>query len=132
MTFNRNEQMALIVLCGALLLGSAISLYDYLWPDDIEDFHVHKAAIPVPAAAEPTLDDTDPAGRAHAILIDINTASLTDLQTLPRIGPRTAERIVDHRTANGPFLAIDDLTAVRGIGPKRLAELKPLITASPP
>lgn len=131
MTFNRNEQIALLVLCGALLIGSGVSLYDYLWPEHIEDFHVHKGAIPVPSVA-PAGEGEQPADAAPASQIDINTATLTELQTLPRVGPRTAKRIIDYRSANGPFLAVDDLTAVRGTGPKSIAELKPLITVTRP
>lgn len=118
MTFNRNERIALLVLCGALLLGSGVSLYDYLWPAHIEDFQVHHGAVPVPETNEETTT-VDPA--VDTTHIDINTASIKELQRLPRVGP-----------ANGPFRAVDDLTSVRGIGPKSLTRLKPLLTVSPP
>ena len=131
MTFNRNEQIALLALCGALLIGSGVSLYDYLWPEHLEDFHVHKGAIPVPSVAAAG-DSEAPVDSAPAPRVDINSATLKELQTLPRVGPRTAQRIIDYRSANGPFLVVDDLTAVRGIGPKSIAELRPLITVTRP
>jgi competence protein ComEA len=46
---------------------------------------------------------------------------------LPGVGPSTARAIIDHRTRNGPFASVDDLLAVRGIGPAKLAELKPFV-----
>ena len=60
-------------------------------------------------------------------LIDINQATVADLDRLPGIGPSTARAIVDHRTRNGPFASVDDLLAVRGIGPAKLAELRALV-----
>lgn len=129
MTFNRNERIALLVLCGALLLGSGVSLYDYLWPAHIEDFQVHHGAVPVPETNEETITVEPAVGTAH---IDINTASIKELQRLPRVGPAIAQRIIDYRTANGPFRAVDDLTSVRRIGPKNLTRLKPLLTVSRP
>ena len=127
MTFNRNERIALLVQCGALLLGSGVSLYDYLWPTHIEDFQVHHGAVP--ETNEETITVEPALGTAH---IDINTASIKELQRLPRVGPAIAQRIIDYRTANGPFRAVDDLTSVRRIGPKNLTRLKPLLTVSPP
>ncbi|MDD9964713.1 MAG: helix-hairpin-helix domain-containing protein [Myxococcales bacterium] len=60
--------------------------------------------------------------------LDLNLASPEDLQLLPRVGPRLAERIVAHRQQHGPFEAVEDLTRVRGIGAKTLAGLRPMIT----
>jgi competence protein ComEA len=60
-------------------------------------------------------------------LIDINQATVADLDRLPGVGPSTARAIVDHRTRNGPFASVDDLLAVRGIGPAKLAELRALV-----
>ena len=59
--------------------------------------------------------------------VDINQATVADLDRLPGIGPSTARAIVDHRTRNGPFASVDDLLAVRGIGPAKLAELRALV-----
>lgn len=61
-------------------------------------------------------------------LIDINTASIAELDTLPGIGPTTAQRIIDYRTQNGPFLNIEDIINVSGIGPASYERIKDLIT----
>jgi competence protein ComEA len=61
-------------------------------------------------------------------LMNINSASVAELDTLPGIGQITAERIVEHREANGPFTAVEELQSVRGIGPALLAKIAPLVT----
>ena len=58
------------------------------------------------------------------LIIDINRANADELDRLPGIGPKTAKAIIEHRTRNGPFASIDDLLAVRGIGPATLAEIR--------
>ena len=60
--------------------------------------------------------------------VNINTASLEELQKLPRIGPAIAQRILDFRKENGSFKRIEDLLKVRGIGEKVFNQLKDLIT----
>lgn len=60
--------------------------------------------------------------------ININTASASELERLPGVGPATAKAIVDHRRRNGPFAKVDDLDKVPGIGPARLAEIAPKAT----
>jgi len=57
-------------------------------------------------------------------LVNLNSASATELETLPGIGPQTARAIVEHRTKNGPFLTVDELLDVRGIGPAKLEGLR--------
>lgn len=66
----------------------------------------------------------------HDGKIDINTASVTELDQLPGIGAVRAEQIVAYRQANGPFQSIDDLVAVEGISPTLLETLRPLIRVS--
>ena len=62
-------------------------------------------------------------------LLNINTASIEELQTLPNIGEATAQRIVDYRTQHGNFASIDALQNVRGIGAKTLEKLRPFVDA---
>ncbi len=57
--------------------------------------------------------------------IDPSTASRAELAMLPGVGPSLARAIILERTAGGPFRSIDDLTRVKGIGPARLAALRP-------
>ena len=61
------------------------------------------------------------------VIVDVNRATVDDLDRLPGVGPSTAKAIIDHRTRNGPFASIDELLAVRGIGPAKLAEIRPWV-----
>lgn len=60
--------------------------------------------------------------------VNINTASKKELDALPGIGEVLAQRIIDYRSANGPFSTVDELTKVKGIGEKTLEKLKPYAT----
>ncbi len=60
--------------------------------------------------------------------VNINTASLQELQTLPRIGPQIAQRILDYRKENGNFKRVEDILKVRGVGEKVFEQLKDKIT----
>ncbi|MBR2131073.1 MAG: helix-hairpin-helix domain-containing protein [Oscillospiraceae bacterium] len=63
--------------------------------------------------------------------INLNTASQTELETLPGIGPVTAQRIIEYRTTQGVFQTIDDLLQVKGIGPATLEKVCDYVTISP-
>lgn len=56
--------------------------------------------------------------------VNINTAKQTELETLPGIGPSTAQKIIDYRTKNGLFEAIEDIQNVKGIGDGKFEEIK--------
>jgi competence protein ComEA len=79
-------------------------------------------AAPAPASGA--------AGEEKAVRININTAGVEELVSLPGIGPSYAKRIVDFREKNGPFKKVDDLLNVQGIGEKTLEKIRDKITVS--
>ena len=62
------------------------------------------------------------------VVVNLNTADETTLETLPHVGPQMGARIIAWRQANGPFTQVEDLKNVSGIGDKTFAELEPLVT----
>ena len=83
---------------------------------------------PATEAAPPATRTAPAAGAA----VNVNTAGLQELMTLPGVGPALAGRIVEHRKQNGPFHRAEDLLAVRGVGPKLLAKIKDRLTFDAP
>ena len=81
--------------------------------------------LPSSAVAQPD----QPA--AQKATINLNTATVEQLATLPGIGPKTAERIVEYRTKSGGFKKIEELMNVKGIGEKSFLKIKPLVSAPP-
>jgi competence protein ComEA len=67
-----------------------------------------------------------------ATAVNINTATVAELQRLPGIGAATAGRIIEYREKNGPFGKPEELMNVRGIGEKSFLKLKPLVVVTPP
>ena len=86
------------------------------------------AEVPEETKAKPEKKDTQKADAPSSGLININTASASQLMTLPGIGEVLAQRIVDYREAYGPFPSVAALTNVKGIGEKRLAAIMNLVT----
>jgi competence protein ComEA len=84
-----------------------------------------EAAAPVPLVSGGSAAAAPAAGDGK---ININTAGVAELDGLPRIGPATAQRIIDYRSANGPFAAIEDIQNVKGIGPATFSDLQDKIT----
>jgi competence protein ComEA len=93
--------------------------------------------IPRVGADAPALVDVDvpgpsaggapgAAGDGPAATTSLSSASPAQLEELPGVGPATAAAIVAHREANGPFRTVDDLLEVRGIGPAKLEQIRPL------
>ncbi len=85
-------------------------------------------ALALPLSATP-----DRAARAPQRPVNLNTATVTELMQLPRIGQKTAERIIAFRKQHGGFQRPEELMNVKGIGEKSFAKLKPFLatTAAP-
>ncbi|MFL6125610.1 helix-hairpin-helix domain-containing protein [Actinophytocola sp.] len=83
--------------------------------------------MPTPPGADPVPAAAGPPGVADKV--DLNSATLAALDTLPGVGPVTAQRIVNWRTAHGRFDSVAQLREVDGIGPSRFARLKDLVVA---
>ena len=71
---------------------------------------------------------SQPGGAPPGALVNLNTATLEQLDTLPGVGPVTAQRILDWRSAHGAFTSVDELLEVEGIGEKTLADMAPHLT----
>ena len=67
---------------------------------------------------------------APAAVVNLNTATQAQLESLPGLGSKVAERILEYRQKNGAFKKVEDLMNVKGIGEKSFLKLKPLLTVT--
>ena len=79
------------------------------------------------AEAEPGVPGLRQAEAHQAETVELNTATAAELRTLPGVGERTAQRIIEYREEHGGFEKIEDLMNIRGIGEKTFLRLRPLI-----
>lgn len=105
--------------------------------EDGQKIHVPLQGEPVaavPDGPEPAASSGDGSGSHTAAAgtpggkVNLNTADAAALDTLPKVGPVLAQRIVDWRKEHGPFKSVEELDAVDGVGPKMLDALLPLVT----
>ncbi|WP_306859900.1 ComEA family DNA-binding protein [Arthrobacter bambusae] len=82
---------------------------------------------PGPVGSAPATEGAG-AGTSGGAKVNLNTATAEELGALPKIGPVLAQRIVDWRQKHGPFVSVEDLDAVDGVGPKMMEALLPLVT----
>jgi competence protein ComEA len=103
-------------IAAALVLASVVAL-------------TPAVSLAQPPAQEPAAEKGE---AARGAVVNLNTATAAQLESLPGIGPRAAERILEYRQKNGGFKKIEDLMNVKGIGEKSFLKLKPRITVTPP
>lgn len=94
--------------------------------------------VPGEAHSQPSLAAKQPAPSVSSQLaprpatvkarLDVNQATVQEFDQLPGIGPALAQRIIDYRRSHGPFTGVEDLSLVKGIGPKKLDRLRGLVT----
>ena len=106
-----------------ILLGLAAVFLGALWGVSVRD---RGMPGPVTVSTEKDL----PPEEIQVVLVDLNTAGVDELTTLPGIGESLAKRIVDYRTEHGPFESLEALMEVSGIGEKKLEELRDYVTVA--
>lgn len=117
----------LIALAGGILPTadlSATNLAQRLVDEDMIVILAKSAPTQTPVAAATPI--SGPA--SISFRIDINTASQPDLESLPGIGPVLAARIIEHRTTNGRFTSVDELTEIDGISASLVDDIRSLVT----
>ncbi len=90
--------------------------------------HVH---VPQVGETNPPPVISGGVSRSEGALVNINTATASELETLPGVGEVTAQRIIEYREANGPFERVEEIQEVSGIGPKTFAGMEEMITVGP-
>jgi competence protein ComEA len=118
-----------VLAAGGLTEDAAIdqiNLADHV--ADAQHIHIRRQGE---AASNQEAPGSEAAGDSKDRLLNLNTATATDLEDLPGIGQSIAERIVEYRTTNGPFQSVEDLQKVKGIGSALFAKLAPLVTVGP-
>jgi competence protein ComEA len=83
---------------------------------------------PLVSGDSPAVGAPSPGDEPSPTIINLNLATLGELETLPGIGPTLSQRIIDHRQANGPFANTEDLMEVSGIGPGKYEQIKDLVS----
>ena len=121
-SLTRREQIVVALLVASLVIGGGISLLDHFSPEATEDFQVVRGTEP-PEAISEEAEPEKPAKKVH-----LNTATARDLERLPRIGPKMAQKILQWRTDHGPFRTVEDLADIPGIGKKTIDKIRGMTT----
>lgn len=126
--FTRNEQKVFLFLSVVFLAGVAVKAYKaYIVPDRAPVFDYSVSDSIFTARSAQLMSDS--AGRQQSVVrvIDLNSATKSDLMSLPGIGDAMAERILLYRTEQGRFRSVAELKNIKGIGEKKFEKLKLLV-----
>jgi competence protein ComEA len=117
-----------LTAAGGVLPGTDIALLNLARKVTYGELNLVGVSTPPgdPAGAAPP--DAATGGGAAGGKVNLNTATLAQLDSLPGVGPVLAQRILDHREKNGAFRTVSDLRQVDGIGDARYEQLKELVT----
>ena len=130
LSITRQEGLAVLTLTGLFLLGLGVRhVQEQRVPPVKVDSLVARAATPGPADSTRRAA-TGPAPPSAEHPVPLNSASRERLQALDGIGPALSKRIVRYRSTQRPFQRVRELRRVRGIGPKTLADLRPVVTVA--
>ncbi len=129
---TENADVSGLNLAGLLIDGQKLFIpaLPPTWPPTPTVGPGTPTPTPEPPTAAPVAQTTQPPGNPTTNtgqLININTATQAELESLPRIGPAIAQRIIDYRNANGPFQRIEQIKNVKGIGEATFNAIKDFI-----
>lgn len=136
---TKEEKIVIVFLGASLAAGSGMTLYKRYHPGFAPGLVAGTSVLPAPLQdtlssavsdsllAEP--EATRGAARARkakmpSVPVNINTAGQRALEGLPHIGPSMAKRIIEYRSSTGGFTSVEQLAGVKGIGPKKLEQLR--------
>lgn len=140
---TKDEKLVIIFLSASLAAGSALLLYKRHHPGFAPGLKAGGGILPAPLADTLSCAQSDSAllpgeKAATATLprsalmptgpVNINTAGQKALERLPYIGPSMAKKIIEYRSSAGGFSSVEQLGRVKGIGPKRLEQLRRHVT----
>lgn len=130
LSITRREGLAVLVLTGLFAAGLGVRhVQEQRVPPLQVDSLVARSGAPADSLARRA---SGPAPPTSDNPVRLNEASPERLETLDGIGPALSERIVRYRSTQRPFQRVRELRRVRGIGPRTLAELRPVVTVASP
>jgi competence ComEA-like helix-hairpin-helix protein len=131
---TQSERKALMFIAAAALLGAAVRVMGSFSGQPAPSDHSRRALenqiAAVQAARKTPEKRTTTSSAKITKVVDVDIATVAQLQTLPRVGPVLAQRIKAFRDSAGPFGSLEQLDKVKGIGPALLKELAPRVTFS--
>ncbi len=130
LSFTPQETKAVIFLVVILLAGSGVTLYKKYNPDFAPELLLKESNYSTQKRIQPVISSAISENQTAQTLdgkVNLNTATLKELDRLPGIGQELGKRILDYRQSKGRFSSIDELTEVRGIGQKTFEKLKDLV-----
>ena len=124
------ERRGVLLVVGLLLLGAAWDGLRAMVPGP-DPAAPARTSWPADTAAPESTVTVPPSPSPVSEVLDLNRATAEELDRLPGVGPVLARRIIEHRLLHGPFHAVDELLAVRGIGARLLERLRPHLRTDP-
>lgn len=127
--FAKISRLEALVLLLTALFAVGTLLWFFLGGQPAEVTFTGDGQAPAPSEA---VEEPAAGGLLEGEIMDLNTATLSDLTRLPGIGEKKGQAILDWREANGGFETVEELLEVRGIGEGILAQLRPYVTVGTP